>query len=315
MTVQDFVQLIVTFVKEHEQWAIPIAFLVAFGESFCFLSILWPGTAILVGISGLLAASGVEISILLPCIIAAAAGGTLGYAISYWIGLYFKDSIPNIWPFRSQPELISKGEAFFEKWGAWSVFFGHFFGPVRAVIPVVAGMFQMRQFPFQIANVVSAIIWSAGVIAPSYFAVMFKEDILTFVRDHQLISLILMFAAAFVNSIPMLILAIPSLLLFVATGALFLYAGGDPVSAVLGGVLGALAGDMLAYMNGRRRQNDFHMIWPNSFSGEAARTIRDRQPDLGCALDDCAAVAVLHHQVLGLLSLHLEGFFSTASWA
>ena len=51
----NFVEAIVTFVQANEGWAAPIAFVVAFLESFCFLSILWPGTAILVGISALLA--------------------------------------------------------------------------------------------------------------------------------------------------------------------------------------------------------------------------------------------------------------------
>jgi membrane protein DedA with SNARE-associated domain len=270
MTVQDFVQTIVTFVREHESWAVPIAFLVAFAESFCFLSILWPGTAILVGVSGLLAASGADIRILWPAIIAAAAGGSVGYAVSYWIGLYFKDSIPNIWPFRSQPELISRGQAFFEKYGAWSVFFGHFFGPVRAVIPVVAGMFQMRQLPFQIANIISAFIWAAGVIAPSFFAVLFKDEILSFVREHQLVAVAALFLTAFLNSIPMLVMAIPTLVLFIAIGGVLLFAGGDPTLAVLAGVAGAFAGDLFAYMSGRQHETDLHDIWPNSWSAEAA---------------------------------------------
>ena len=47
MTLHGFVELIVAFVREHETWAAPIAFGVAFLESFCFLSIIWPGTAIL----------------------------------------------------------------------------------------------------------------------------------------------------------------------------------------------------------------------------------------------------------------------------
>jgi len=37
MSVQDFVDVIVTFVRAHEAWAGPVAFLVAFLESFCFL--------------------------------------------------------------------------------------------------------------------------------------------------------------------------------------------------------------------------------------------------------------------------------------
>jgi membrane protein DedA with SNARE-associated domain len=65
--------------------------------------------------------------------------------------------------------MVESGQAFFDKWGALSVFFGHFFGPVRAVIPVVAGMYALPQWQFQIANIVSAFIWAAGIIAPSYF--------------------------------------------------------------------------------------------------------------------------------------------------
>lgn len=173
MTVQDFVDVTVTFVREHESWAAPFAFFVAFMESFCFLSILWPGTAILVGISALLAKSGVEMHVLGPAIIAAGLGGTLGYAISYWIGLYYKDSIKTVWPFSRNPAMLERGQTFFDKWGALGVFLGHFFGPVRAIIPVVAGMYAMPQWQFQLANITSAFIWAAGVIAPAYFGLQY----------------------------------------------------------------------------------------------------------------------------------------------
>jgi membrane protein DedA with SNARE-associated domain len=173
MTVQDFVDVVVTFVRDHSAWAAPMAFGVAFLESFCFLSILWPGTAILVALSGLLAAGGVGLDVLWPAIIAAGLGGTLGYAISYWIGKYYKDEIKNIWPFRNNASALQRGEIFFNKWGAVGVFLGHFFGPVRAIIPVVAGMYAVPQWQFQIANVTSAFIWAAGVIAPSYFGLQY----------------------------------------------------------------------------------------------------------------------------------------------
>ncbi|CEJ86439.1 conserved membrane hypothetical protein [Hyphomicrobium sp. GJ21] len=173
MNVQDFVDAIVTFVRANEGWTGPVAFLVAFLESFCFLSILWPGTAILIGISALLAKSGVEMSIMGPAIIWAAVGGSLGYAVSYWIGLYYKDGIREIWPFNRNPAMVERGQEFFQKWGAIGVFFGHFFGPVRAVIPVVAGMYAVPQWQFQLANVTSAFIWAAGIIAPTYFGLSY----------------------------------------------------------------------------------------------------------------------------------------------
>ena len=169
MNVQDFVDAIVAFVRANEGWTGPVAFVVAFLESFCFLSILWPGTAILIGISALLARSGVEMSVLGPAIIWAGVGGSLGYAVSYWIGLYYKDGIREIWPFNRNPAMLDRGQAFFQKWGAIGVFLGHFFGPVRAIIPVIAGMYAVPQWQFQLANVSSAFIWAAGVIAPTYF--------------------------------------------------------------------------------------------------------------------------------------------------
>lgn len=173
MTAQDFVEAVVTFVREHETWIIPFAFVVAFLESFCFLSILWPGTAILVGVSALLAKSGVSLDVLWPAIISAGVGGSFGYAVSYWIGLYYKDGIKELWPFSRNPAMVNRGQSFFNKWGAAGVFLGHFFGPVRAVIPVIAGMYALPQWQFQLANITSAFIWAAGVIAPTYFGLSY----------------------------------------------------------------------------------------------------------------------------------------------
>ena len=173
MTFRDYVEGVILFIQNNQQWAAPIVFLVAFGESLAFLSLILPGTAILAAASTMIGASSIS---LLPVWFAAGLGGALGYSLSYWIGLYFKDSVPKIWPFKSNPQLLERGHAFFEKWGALGVFFGHFFGPVRAVIPVVAGMVAMRQIPFQIANISSAFLWSLGVLAPGVFGAQWLRD-------------------------------------------------------------------------------------------------------------------------------------------
>lgn len=251
--IETIVDTVVTFVREHESWAAPVAFLVAFGESFCFFSLLLPGTAILVGVSGLLAASGVESHILMPAIIAAALGGSLGYATSYWIGRYFKDSIRGIWPFSTHPHLIEQGENFFEKYGAFGVFLGHFFGPVRAVIPVVAGMFAMRQLPFQIANVASAIIWSAGVIAPSFYVVTFKTEIMAFIAAHEILVAVVLAVLAFAATVPKALIYGPALLLFMGLGAVLILMHGDVLLVWFAGAAGAALGDLFAYISGKYR--------------------------------------------------------------
>jgi membrane protein DedA with SNARE-associated domain len=262
MAVQAIVDTVVSFVREHEAWAAPIAFIVAFGESFCFLSLVWPGTAILAGVAALLAASGVQDTVLLPAILAAAAGGTLGYAASYWIGLYFRESVDKIWPFSTRPHLIEHARDFFGRYGAFSVFLGHFFGPVRAVIPVVAGMFAMRQLPFQVANIASALIWAAGVIAPSFYLVVFKDQLLPLLREHELIVSFVLFVLAATNSVPRPFLFLPTLILFAGIGALHIFAGGNFLVIWLAGAAGAMVGDMHAYVTGKRYQGNLKGAWP-----------------------------------------------------
>ena len=43
---------------------------------------------------------------------------------------------------------------------------GRFFGPARAVVPLVAGMFGVARLPFQIANLASAVVWAFVLLAP-----------------------------------------------------------------------------------------------------------------------------------------------------
>jgi membrane protein DedA with SNARE-associated domain len=44
------------------------------------------------------------------------------------------------------------------------IFIGRFFGPLRAAVPLVAGIFEMPYWHFQIANFSSAFVWSATLL-------------------------------------------------------------------------------------------------------------------------------------------------------
>jgi len=272
---ESLVETIVSFVRQGESWAIPIAFLVAFGESLCFLSIIWPGWAILTALAFLLAASGIGSTILLLTVLAAGLGGVAGYTISYWVGYYFKDSIGNVWPFTSHPTLIPRGEAFFEEHGLWSVFLGHFIGPVRAVIPVVAGMFAMPQVPFQVANVASAFIWAVWVILWPVLFVAYQEPIFAFMRDYELVIALLMLAIAFAGSIALPMLVVPMMVLFAFVGAVHLYAGGSFWWIFLAGAAGAFCGDLFFYREGQRSRGDFSDAWYVNNGGRDMPGARD----------------------------------------
>ena len=55
---EHYSQLVIDFVRVHHAWAAPIVFVLAFGESLAFISLLVPAWAALVGIGALISASG-----------------------------------------------------------------------------------------------------------------------------------------------------------------------------------------------------------------------------------------------------------------
>ena len=152
--------------KAHELWAIPIVALLAFGESLAFVSLLLPATVILFGLGALINGAGLQFW---PLWAAAAIGAMLGDWLSYWLGRHYGHAIAQLWPLNRHPTLIPRGHAFFEKWGIAGIFFGRFFGPLRAGIPLVAGICDMPRLQFQIANVASALVWATGILAPGAF--------------------------------------------------------------------------------------------------------------------------------------------------
>ena len=105
-----------------------------------------------------------------PILAGAIIGAVLGDSISYWLGLRFGHLTETRWPFTRHPHLLPRGYAFFEKHGVKSVFIGRFFGPLRAVIPLVAGITRMPTARFWIANILSALIWAPALLLPGAIA-------------------------------------------------------------------------------------------------------------------------------------------------
>jgi len=154
---EHLVQPTLDFIAAHSGWAAAIMFITAFGESFAFVSLLFPGTSMLIAAGTLMAAGSLPY---LPIVAGAIAGAVLGDTISFWIGHRFGGGIARVWPFSRNPEVLSGGIKFFARHGGKSVFIGRFFGPIRAVIPLAAGVMRMPRDRFWFANVTSAIVWA-----------------------------------------------------------------------------------------------------------------------------------------------------------
>ncbi len=156
---------VLVFIRTHPEMAVAVIGLTAFAESFAFVSFLFPGFAILVAAGALVQAGLIDP---VSAAAAGAAGAVLGDAISFWIGQKFGPALPKLWPFSRHPEALERGVIFFKKWGWPSVFAGRFFGPLRAFVPLAAGMCRMPVVPFYVANIVSAVIWAPVLLFSGY---------------------------------------------------------------------------------------------------------------------------------------------------
>jgi membrane protein DedA with SNARE-associated domain len=163
----QYSETVLTFVRDHKEWAAPIVFTLALGESLAFVSLILPFWIMLVGIGTLVGmGSGLSFWVIMT---AAAAGAAAGDWLSYWLGYHYNERITRMWPLSRYPNLIPTGHKFFARWGAWAIVIGRFSGPLRASVPIVAGITQMPWLLFQIANWSSAFLWAFVLLSPGTF--------------------------------------------------------------------------------------------------------------------------------------------------
>ena len=154
---------VVGFIRDHDAWAVPIVFALAFFKSLAFVSLVVPATLLLLAVGGLVGASHLPF---VPIWLAVALGAALGDWASYSLGWHLKDRAQHVWPLSRHPDLVLRGERFFRRWGAMSVVLCRFFSPLRATVPLLCGVFEMPWPVFQLANWLSAPLWAFLLLAP-----------------------------------------------------------------------------------------------------------------------------------------------------
>ncbi len=146
-------------------WGYWIVLLAALLESLVFAGVLVPGSTVVV-LAGFLSSRGyLDIGDLIWF---ATIGAILGDSISYYLGTkgtkFFRAE--NKW---LKAEHLERGKQFFHKHGSKSIFLGRFVAPLRAIVPFIAGVSDMKRSQFLFWNIISAVLWSASHLLVGYF--------------------------------------------------------------------------------------------------------------------------------------------------
>lgn len=161
--IYDNLQPLLNWLNVYPSLTYFIIFLLSLSESLVIVGLIVPGIAIMTIIGTLVGAGYLSFW---PIFIVSILGAIIGDGLSYWIGQKFQQQIRMWWIFRRYPEIITRCEKFFNKHGGKSVVFGRFVGPIRPMIPAVAGMMKMPPQYFYVVNIISAFLWAPVYLLP-----------------------------------------------------------------------------------------------------------------------------------------------------
>lgn len=138
-------------------------FVVSLMESLVVLGLLIPGAALLFGAGALVATGSLPLQ---PIMLWTILGAAVGDIISFALGLHYHQRLRVVWPFRRYPALVNRGVDFFVRHGGKSVFMARFIGPLRPIVPAIAGMMNMSLPRFLLIDALACLLWAPVYLLP-----------------------------------------------------------------------------------------------------------------------------------------------------
>jgi len=110
-------------------------------------------------------------------IVVAALGGFVGDQIYYYLGRLNKDWV--LKELNAHRRKFAKARLLLRKYGGWVIFIQRFIYGMRTIIPMTIGVLGYDPKKYAVINFVSAFVWAALTIVPSY---IFGEELLELLK-------------------------------------------------------------------------------------------------------------------------------------
>lgn len=161
----EFLQTVLEWSNSSPYWLGAAIFITAFLECLALVGIILPGVVLMFGLAVITGSS----SLGLPsALILAWLGGLSGDFLSYALGYRLQNKVPKLPLLRTHPQWIASAEIHFERYGALSLLLGRFIGPLRPILPLVAGMLLMPFARFSMVSIIAAAGWAVAYTLPGW---------------------------------------------------------------------------------------------------------------------------------------------------
>ena len=140
--------------------------LIIFAETGLVVMPLLPGDSLLFVAGAVTAIAGLNVHMFVAILIVAAV---LGDAVNYFVGSKlgvraFENKNSRIF----KPAYLDRTQAFYDKYGAFSIVMGRFVPIVRTFVPFLAGVAQMPYRRFFIYNLIGGVAWISSLTYAGY---------------------------------------------------------------------------------------------------------------------------------------------------
>lgn len=149
----------------NPQWLAAAVFIVACIECLAIAGLIVPGTVLLFAVAVLAGSGALSLG---ETLLLGFLGGVLGDVVSYFLGRHFHQNIRRLPGLRHHPEWIGSAETYFQRYGIASLLVGRFIGPLRPMLPMVAGMFDMPFPRFFAVSLLAGAGWSVAYLLPGW---------------------------------------------------------------------------------------------------------------------------------------------------
>ena len=159
-------QTVAQVAADYGPWVYAFLFAIIFAETGLVVMPLLPGDSLLFIAGAITALAGLNVHLFVAILCAAAI---LGDAVNYFVGSRlgmkaFERKDSRIF----KQEYLLQTQAFYEKYGAFSIVMGRFVPIVRTFVPFLAGVAQMPYRTFLVYNVIGGAAWIASLTYAGY---------------------------------------------------------------------------------------------------------------------------------------------------
>ena len=191
---ENIITPLANYMVEHQNMGALIAGLIACAESMAIIGTIIPGSITMTLIGTLIGSGVLAVGLTLSYIV---VGAFIGDYLSYWVGAHYKEKIKDFKIIQRYITWIEYGEKFITKHGVKSIIIGRFFGPMRSMVPLVAGVLGMSRIKFILGATPSVILWAALYLTPGIILGAFALEMPTDVAM-QFIAIIIGFIVAII---------------------------------------------------------------------------------------------------------------------